>query len=52
MGTTILPLSFVTAYIIIPAIIKNGRLIASGKMEDITKNHNLEDVFLELTDHE
>lgn len=34
------------------AIIKNGKLIASGKMEDITKNHNLEDVFLELTDHE
>lgn len=33
------------------AIIKNGKLIASGKMDEITKNHNLEDVFLELTDH-
>ncbi len=33
------------------AIIKNGKLIASGKMDDITKNHDLEAVFLELTEH-
>lgn len=34
------------------AIIKDGKLIASGSMEEITKNHDLEAVFLELTDHE
>ena len=33
------------------AIIKNGELIISGNMEDITKNQDLEEVFLELTDH-
>lgn len=33
------------------AIIKGGKLIASGTMEEITKNHDLEAVFLELTDH-
>ncbi len=33
------------------AIIKNGELIVSGNMEDITKNQDLEEVFLELTDH-
>lgn len=32
------------------AIIKGGRLIASGSMEEITKDDSLEDVFLELTD--
>ena len=32
------------------AIIKGGRLIASGTMEEITKDDSLEDVFLELTD--
>ncbi|MDL2237480.1 ABC transporter ATP-binding protein [Christensenellaceae bacterium OttesenSCG-928-K19] len=33
------------------AIIKQGRLIASGTMEDVKGNSSLEDVFLELTDH-
>lgn len=33
-------------------IIKNGKLITTGTMEEITKNHDLEEVFLELTDHE
>ena len=32
------------------AIIKGGRLIASGSMEEITKDDSLEDVFLELTE--
>ena len=32
------------------AIIKDGRLVASGKTEEITKNDSLEDVFLELND--
>jgi ABC-2 type transport system ATP-binding protein len=34
------------------AIIRKGELLATGKMEDITANSSLEDVFLELTDHE
>jgi ABC-2 type transport system ATP-binding protein len=34
------------------AIIRNGELLATGKMEEITANSSLEDVFLELTDHE
>ncbi len=33
------------------AIIKQGRLIASGTMEEVKGNSSLEDVFLELTDH-
>ena len=33
------------------AIIKEGKLIVSGNMEDVTKNASLEDVFLELTNH-
>lgn len=33
-------------------IIKNGKLITTGSMEEITKNHDLEAVFLELTNHE
>ena len=32
------------------AIIKNGRLIASGSMEEVKGNSSLEDVFLELED--
>ena len=32
------------------AIIKNGELIASGKMQDIKKDKSLENIFLELTD--
>lgn len=34
------------------AIIKNGKLIESGKIEDVTKNESLEDVFLELSEWE
>lgn len=34
------------------AIIKEGKLIVSGLMDDVTKNASLEDVFLELSDHE
>ena len=34
------------------AIIKEGKLVASGNTQDVTKNHSLEDVFLELIDHE
>lgn len=34
------------------AIIKNGQLITTGLMDEITKDANLEDVFLELTDHD
>lgn len=34
------------------AIIKEGRLIASGTMEQVKGDHSLEDIFLELTDHE
>ena len=33
------------------AIIKEGKLIASGTMEEITKDASLEEVFLELTDN-
>ena len=33
------------------AIIKNGELIVTGDMEEVTKNASLEDVFLELTEH-
>ena len=34
------------------AIIKNGRLVTTGLMEEITGDASLEDVFMELTDHE
>lgn len=34
------------------AIIKNGKLIASGKTEDVKGTQSLEDVFMELIDHE
>ncbi len=34
------------------AIIKNGELVISGKMEEVTKDNSLEDVFMELTTHE
>ena len=34
------------------AIIKKGKLIVSGLMDEVTKNASLEDVFLELSDHE
>lgn len=30
------------------AIIKNGKIIASGSMEELTKDHSLEEVFLEV----
>ena len=33
------------------AIIKQGKLVVSGNMEEITKNSSLEDVFLELSNH-
>ena len=32
------------------AIIKNGRLVISGRTEDIVGDSSLEDVFLELAD--
>ncbi|MDD3170935.1 MAG: ABC transporter ATP-binding protein [Bacilli bacterium] len=34
------------------AIIKNGKLVASGTMEDVRGDKSLEDVFLELENHE
>lgn len=34
------------------AIIKEGKLIVSGSMDEVTKNASLEDVFLELANHE
>ena len=34
------------------AIIKEGRLIASGTMEQVKGDSSLEDIFLELIDHE
>ena len=34
------------------AIIKEGKLIVTGSMDEVTKNASLEDVFLELTHHE
>ena len=34
------------------AIIKGGELIASGNIEDVKGNHSLEDVFMELIEHE
>jgi len=34
------------------AIIKNGRLVVSGTMEEVKGDASLEDVFLELTDNE
>ncbi|MEG1741334.1 MAG: ABC transporter ATP-binding protein, partial [Acetivibrio sp.] len=30
------------------AIIQDGKLMAAGKMEDLTKNHSLEEVFMEV----
>jgi len=33
------------------AIIKNGKLIATGKTEDITKDSSLEEVFMEVSEH-
>ena len=33
------------------AIIKQGKLVVSGNMEEVTKNSSLEDVFLELSNH-
>ena len=34
------------------AIIKQGRLIVSGGIDDILGNHSLEDVFMEVSGHE
>lgn len=34
------------------AIIKNGKLVITGKMEEITKDASLEEVFMELANHE
>ena len=34
------------------AIIKNGQLVTTGTMEEVTKDLSLEDVFMELTEHE
>lgn len=34
------------------AIIKNGKLIMTGNTQDVIGNQSLEEVFLELTDHE
>ena len=33
------------------AIIKEGKLVISGKIEEVIKNESLEDVFLELTEN-
>ena len=33
------------------AIIKEGKLVVTGNMDEITKNSSLEDVFLELSNH-
>ncbi|WP_455714349.1 ABC transporter ATP-binding protein [Anaerosporobacter sp.] len=33
------------------AIIKNGKLIVSGKTEELTKGQSLEEVFMEVVDH-
>lgn len=33
------------------AIIKEGKLVVSGDMEEVTKNNSLEDVFLELSEN-
>ena len=32
------------------AIIKNGKIIASGTMEELTRGHSLEEAFLETDD--
>lgn len=34
------------------AIIKNGKLVTVGTMEEVTKDFSLEDVFMELTEYE
>ncbi len=34
------------------AIIKNGKLVVSGEMKEIVKKKSLEDIFMELVDHE
>jgi ABC-2 type transport system ATP-binding protein len=34
------------------AIIKEGKLVVTGLMDEVTKNASLEDVFLELSHHE
>lgn len=34
------------------AIIKEGRLIAEGKTEDVKGENSLEEVFMELIDHD
>ena len=34
------------------AIIREGQLIASGNMEELTKNKSLESVFMEVTSHD
>ncbi|HEY5525151.1 MAG TPA: ABC transporter ATP-binding protein, partial [Clostridium sp.] len=34
------------------AIIKDGKLIASGKTEELTKGRTLEEVFMEVIKHE
>ena len=34
------------------AIIKEGKLVASGNTQEVKGNQSLEDVFLELIDHE
>ena len=33
------------------AIIKNGKLIACGKTDELTKDSSLEDVFMEVVEH-
>ena len=34
------------------AIIKNGKIVAYGRMEDVKGDQSLEDVFLEIADNE
>lgn len=31
------------------AIIKDGKLVTSGNMEEVVKNQSLEDIFMEVT---
>jgi ABC-2 type transport system ATP-binding protein len=34
------------------AIIKNGKIVVNGNMKDVTKNEDLEDIFMELVNNE
>ena len=34
------------------AVIKNGEILFNGKMDELTKNSSLEDIFMELVSNE